>query len=58
MGRASAGGLLGHLLGCGEFLANVEVHRGKNSLGEALRVAVPLVAATEWGRQQEKSKKL
>src|SRR5262249_31035300 len=56
-GRAFVGGLLGYLLGRGEFLADFEVHRGKNSLGEVFLVAVPLVAATEWTGQQEESEK-
>src|SRR5262249_39209482 len=54
----SAGGLLRGLLGRGEFLVHVEVHRGKNSLGEAFLVAVPLVAASQGGGQQEESEKL
>jgi len=58
LGLASAGGLLRHLLGRGEFLANVEIHRGQNSLGEAFQVAWPFVAATRWGGQQEESEKL
>src|SRR5207244_13483565 len=58
LGMASAGGRLRHLLGRGEFLANVEIHRGQNSLGEAFLVAWPFVAATEWGGQQEESEKL
>jgi hypothetical protein len=38
---------------------NVEVHRRKNSLGQAFLVPVPLVAAAEWGgSQQEGSKEL
>ena len=57
-GRAFARGLLGHLLGRGEFLVNVEVHRRKNSLGQALLAAVPLVAATQGRGQQEESEKL
>src|SRR5262249_55620375 len=57
-GRASRRRLLGHLLGRGEFLTNVEVHRGKNSLCEAFRVATALVAAPEWAGQQEESEKL
>jgi hypothetical protein len=40
------------------FLANVEVRRRQNSLGEVFRTAVPLVVATELGRQQEESEKV
>jgi hypothetical protein len=47
-----------YLLGRWEFLANVETHRRENSVGEASPVAVALVAATEWRRQQEKSEEL
>jgi hypothetical protein len=57
-GPASAGGFLGHLAGRGEFLANFEVNRRKNSLGEAFLVAVPLMAAAEWEGQQEESEEL
>jgi hypothetical protein len=57
-GRAFARGLLGHLPGRGGFLANVGVHRRKNALGEAFLAAVLLVAATQWGGQQQESEKL
>jgi len=58
MGLPSVGGLLGHLLGRGGFLANVKVHRRQDSLGQAFLVAVSLVAATQWGGQQEESEKV
>jgi hypothetical protein len=48
----------GCLFGRGDFVLNVKVSRRKNSLGKVFRVAVPLVAATEWGDQQEESEKL
>src|SRR5262249_7400692 len=56
--RAFDRGLLGRLLGRREFLVNVEVHRRKNSLGQAFLAAVSRVAATQVRGQQEESEKL
>ncbi len=57
-GWASAGGLLCCLLWRGGFLVNFEVHRRQDSLGQAFLVAVALVAATQWGGEQEESEKV
>jgi hypothetical protein len=57
-GRAFADSILGHILGSGEYVTNVEVHRRKDSLGEAFLAAAPLVAAAKRGRQQQESEEL